>query len=41
MAWKHMIVTDILTQSVEKISYADFIDDELIHFSKYDCDRYS
>ena len=28
-----------LDTKCEKISYADFIDDELIHFSKYDCDR--
>ena len=28
-----------LDTKCDKISYTDFIDDELIHFSKYDCDR--
>jgi DNA topoisomerase-2 len=28
-----------LDTSLEEISYSDFVNDELIHFSKYDCER--
>ena len=31
--------TNYVNNSLESISYSEFIDKELIHFSKYDCDR--
>ena len=31
--------TNYANNSLERITYTDFIDKELIHFSKYDCDR--
>jgi DNA topoisomerase-2 len=31
--------TNYTNNSLERITYTDFIDKELIHFSKYDCDR--
>ena len=35
----HMIVSPILTRLIHKVSYTEFINRGLIHFSKYDCDR--
>ena len=31
--------TNYVNNTLERISYSEFIDKELIHFSKYDCDR--
>ena len=30
---------DFMDTSLEEVTYGDFIDKEMIHFSKYDCDR--
>ena len=35
----HIIEILILDTNNTSVSYKDFIDKELIHFSKYDCDR--
>ena len=36
---EHYDRDDFMDTSLEEVSYGDFIDKEMIHFSKYDCER--